>query len=80
MHAGVSSSSQVGEVLAITLLNNSDLSDETLSNAKIQLVAMTKAKQATAANSPSNISSNCISQIKRVAEEMSTIKESSQLD
>ena len=35
LHLGVSASSQVSEILAITLLNNANLSDETLTNAKL---------------------------------------------
>ena len=42
MHGGLSSSSQVGEVLAITLLNNANLSEETLTNTKLQLFALAK--------------------------------------
>ena len=44
MHGGLSSSSQVGEVLAITLLNNASLSDETLTNAKLQLISLAQAR------------------------------------
>lgn len=40
MHANPSSSSQVGEVLAITLLNNANLEKATLTNAKLQLIAL----------------------------------------
>ena len=42
MHGGLSSSSQVGEVLAIKLLNNANLREETLTNAKLQLIALAK--------------------------------------
>ena len=45
MHGGLSSSSQVGEVLAITLLNNANLSEETLTNAKLQLIALAKERE-----------------------------------
>ncbi len=38
MQAGSSPTSKVGEVLAITMLNNANLGDTTLSNAKIQLI------------------------------------------
>ena len=43
MHGGLSSSSQVGEVLAITLLNNANLSEETLTSAKLQLISLAEA-------------------------------------
>ena len=45
MHGGLSPASQVGEVLAITLLNNANLSEDTLSNAKIQLINHAEARQ-----------------------------------
>jgi hypothetical protein len=38
MHAGTSSSSQTVEMLAIILLNNSSLQDETLTAAKLELI------------------------------------------
>ena len=44
MLADRSSSSQMGEVFAITLLNNADLSESTLSNAKLELVNMAKSR------------------------------------
>ena len=40
MNAGSKDSSQVGEVLAITLLNNAALSNGTLTNTKFQLIAL----------------------------------------
>lgn len=40
MRAGSKSSSQTGEVLAITLLNNANLSDFTLKNAKLRYIGM----------------------------------------
>ena len=45
MHGGLSSSSQVGEVLAITLLNNANLSEETLTSAKLQLISLAQARE-----------------------------------
>ena len=39
-HCGVSPSSQTGQVLAITLLNNARLEELTLTNAKMQLIAL----------------------------------------
>ena len=45
MHGALSSSSQVGEVLAITLLNNANLSEETLTSAKLQLIALAKERE-----------------------------------
>ena len=44
LHANTSSSSQIGEVLAITLLNNANLEDGTLTNAKLQLIAHAEAR------------------------------------
>ena len=40
MHFKVTSSKQIAEVLAITLLNNSNLKESTLINAKLQLIAL----------------------------------------
>ena len=45
LHLEVSASSQVIEILAITLLNNASLSDETLTNAKLQLIALVQARE-----------------------------------
>ena len=46
MHAGATSSSQIGEVLSITLLNNAALSEGTLTNAKLQLIALAESRKA----------------------------------
>lgn len=40
MHGGLSVSSQVGEVLAIMLQNNSAFSEDTITNAKLQIIAV----------------------------------------
>ena len=45
MHGGHSSSSQVGAVLAIPLLKNSSWSEETLTNAKLQLISLAQARE-----------------------------------
>lgn len=45
MNAGLSASSQVGEVLAIKLLNNGTLSEETLINAKPQIILLLQAPE-----------------------------------
>lgn len=45
MHVGVSTTSQVSEILGITLLNNAMLNDETLTNAILQLFAHAKSKK-----------------------------------
>ena len=45
MHAGETPSSQIGEVLAITLLNNADLEERTLTNAKLQLIGFPRARR-----------------------------------
>ena len=52
MHGGLSSSSQVGEVLAITLLNNANLSEETLTSAKLQLISLAQARETKAKDTP----------------------------
>ena len=52
MHGGLSSSSQVGEVLAITLLNNANLSEETLTSAKLQLISLAQARETKAKETP----------------------------
>ena len=44
LHANASSSSQIGEVLAITLLNNANLGEGTLTNAKLQLISHAEAR------------------------------------
>lgn len=44
MHSNASTSSQVGEVLAITLLNNANLEEGTLTNAKLQLISLAEAR------------------------------------
>ena len=44
MHAGASTSSRIGEVLAITMLNNAKLEEGTLTNAKMQLVALAESR------------------------------------
>lgn len=76
MHAGVSSNSQVGEILAITLLNNSNLSEETLSNAKMQLVGMAQSK-ANDPNDPSaSLPPSAISKLKDICNEGKEISES----
>lgn len=46
LHAKVSSSSQIGEVLAVTLLNNCNLDDNTLVNATSALLALADAREA----------------------------------
>ncbi len=45
MQAGSSPTSKVGEVLAITLLNNANLGDTTLSSAKIKLINAAQSRQ-----------------------------------
>lgn len=45
MHVGVSTASQLSETLAITLLNNALLSEETLTNAVLQLVALAESRK-----------------------------------
>lgn len=45
MHVVVSTTSQVSEVLAITLLNNAMLSDETLTNAVLHLAALAESRK-----------------------------------
>lgn len=48
MHAAVDTNSQVGEIISITLLNNSNLSEDTVSNEKMQLVATASARHSKA--------------------------------
>ena len=45
MHAGATSSSQIGEVLAITLLNNAALDESTLTNAKLRLISLAESRR-----------------------------------
>ena len=44
MHAGTTSSSQIGEVLAITLPNNAALGESTLTNAKLCLFSLAESR------------------------------------
>lgn len=71
LHAGVSATSEVIEVFEISLLNNSILSDETLSNSKLQIVLMAKDKQTTASEGPYSISPQAISKILGAIDELS---------
>ncbi len=50
MHAGSSQTSKVEEVLAITLLNNANLGETTLSSAKIQLINAANFRDSQSAN------------------------------
>ena len=52
MHGGLSSSSQVGIVITITLLNNVNLSEETLTSAKLQLISLAQARDSEEENKP----------------------------
>jgi hypothetical protein len=45
MHAGTSSSSQTAEMLAIILLNNASLQDETLTAAKLELIRLAESRE-----------------------------------
>jgi hypothetical protein len=56
MHAGASSSSQTPEMLAIILLNNSNLQDETLTAAKLELIRVAESRQGAQGPSPGGIS------------------------
>ena len=44
MHSNASTSSQIGEFLAFILLNNANLEDGTLTNAKLQLISLAEAR------------------------------------
>ena len=44
MNSNASTSSQIGEVLEITLLNNANLEEGTLTNAKLQLISLAEAR------------------------------------
>ena len=46
MHAGATSSSQIGEVLAIALLNNAALGGSTLTDAKLRLISLVESRKA----------------------------------
>lgn len=63
MYVGVAENSHVGGILPITLLINLNRSEETFSNAKLQVVAMAKSRQFTASHAPSSLTPNAISQI-----------------
>lgn len=64
-------------MLAIRLLNNYNLSDETISNANMQLVEMAKAKQVTSNDATVKLSPHSMSQIKKVASNLKTLSQSS---
>ena len=77
MHAGPSNSSQIGEVLAITLLNNADLAEQALTNAKLQLISHAEARDGEAESSVQVRNTDlqgvfsCIEQISDVADVLS---------
>jgi hypothetical protein len=51
MHANASTSSQTAEMLAIILLNNALLPDETLTAAKLELIRIAESRQVSSPNS-----------------------------
>ena len=70
--AGTSSTSQMGEVFAITLLNNTELSDSGLSNAKLELVNMAKSrieKEGTESDSKS-VSTSLLHRIEKICSDL----------
>jgi len=79
MHGGLSASSQVGEVLAITLLNNANLSEETLTNAKLQLIALAQARDDHALAPTVPVAPETISSLRAFSEKLSKLSESASL-
>jgi hypothetical protein len=63
MHAGASSSSQTAEMLAIILLNNASLQDETLTAAKLELIRVAESRQCDSGSTKEGISSSDIRDI-----------------
>lgn len=79
MHAGVSENYEIGEVLEITVLKNSKLSEETISNVKMQLVEMEKEKQVKETDVPNSISAQAVSQLQKFANKMKEYLKSTQI-
>jgi len=70
MHSHSSSSSQIGEVLAITLLNNANLEEGTLTNAKLQLISLAEARSRNEKNSESiSISKESLEVLSKISAE-----------
>ena len=80
MHGSLSWCSQVGEVLAITLLNNANLSEETLTNAKLQLIALAKEREDAQTNKKSeshvSVSENVVEEVDDLLEMVRELHES----
>lgn len=66
MYVRVAPNSQVGEILAIRLLNNANFNVQTFSNAKMKLVAMAKERKSTDPRAPSSLTPNAVPQIQEV--------------
>ena len=72
MHSNASSSSQIGEVLAITLLNNATLEEGTLTNAKLQLISLAEARSKEENTSETvDVNKSSLSTIKELSENLS---------
>ena len=70
-HIQSSSTSQAGEVLAITLLHNAKLDDVTLTNAKIQLVNLAKEREMNEGNLEKSVT---VEQLKDLFHESKTLE------
>ena len=79
MHGGLSSSPQVGELLAITLLNTASLSEETLTNAKLQLISFAQARESQGQTEAVYIQKSMIDELGEVAAQLSDMPDELQL-
>lgn len=75
LHSNASSTSQIGEVLAITLLKNANLEDETLTNAKLQPISHAQARSKE--KEIDNASNGLV--LKEILAELQTISEQLQI-
>lgn len=66
LHVRLSVSSQVSKILAIKLLNNANLSDETLTNAKLQLIALAQSREEETPRSATTINEETLKKLEDV--------------
>jgi hypothetical protein len=65
MHANASNSSQTAEMLAIILLNNALLPDETLTAAKLELIRITESRQVSSPNNREDVTYEDLAELRQ---------------
>jgi hypothetical protein len=65
MHANASTSSQTAEILAIILLNNALLTDETLTAANLELIRIAESRQVSSPNSKEDVTNEDITELRQ---------------